>query len=102
MARLAELHYNETGIEKRIFSNNQIFPYGKLEALLDSGTIDIGFFYKHENNWDATGNQVFISLSPYVDMSNMKLNSYYAKVNVLHSIDISITCVWKIGHLPHR
>lgn len=89
MARLAELHYNETGIGKRIFSSNQIFPYGKLEDLLDKGTIDIGFFYKHEVNWNATKNQVFITLSPYVDMSNMKLNSYYAKVHLLDSSSTS-------------
>lgn len=91
MARLAEVHYNESGIEKRIFSSNQIYPYVKLEDLLDKGTIDIGIFYKHENFWNSTGNQKFITLSPFVDMSDMSYNTYYAKVSVVYS---SHTCIF--------
>lgn len=102
MARLAEVYYKEAGIEKRIFSSTQIYPYGILEDLLDKGTIDIGFFYKHENFWNSTGNQKFITLSPYVDMSDMSLNTYYAKVNVLY---FSLTCIfwtWKKWHVTQH
>ena len=82
MSRLADIYYNTTGIEQKIFktANNalQIYTEANLEDLLSDANIDIGFFYDCEKVWG--GNLKFIPLPKYLDMSDQALNYYYAKV----------------------
>jgi hypothetical protein len=67
-------------------NNLQLFSETNLEALLTSGSIDVGFFYKIEKTW--IGDLRFIKLPPHLAMNNISLNSYYEKVNFFWSIFI--------------
>jgi hypothetical protein len=80
MMRLAEMRYNVTGIEKRVFNSqtSQIHNEATLEKLLTGGDIDVGFFYDCEKQW--TDKIKFIRFDPYIDMSDLLLDSYYALV----------------------
>ena len=87
-ARLAEIYYKQPGIAERILgtplNNLQIYTEENLEALLEQGNIDVGFFYECEHPWD--GNMRFIPLPTQMDFSNASLNSFYSKANYTNSL----------------
>ena len=80
LARLAEIYYNTTGIEKKLFrqGQSQIYEESYLESHLKTHAVDVGFFYKSEQVW--VGNLRFISLPDHISMGNASLKSYYAQV----------------------
>ena len=81
LARLAEIYYNTSGIEKKLFPTgqiSQIYEESWLESHLKTHAVDVGFFYEAEQVW--VGKLRFISLPDHISMGNALLSAYYAKV----------------------
>ena len=84
MTKLAKLYYNTPySIETTVLGSDrnplQIYTEQQLENLLDTGNLDVGFFYECEQTWK--GNVQFISLPTHLDFSNSSLNNYYKQAN---------------------
>ena len=81
LARLAEIYYKTSGIEKKLFpkgSISQIYEESYLESHLKTHAVDVGFFYKTEQVWE--GDLRFIHLPNFINMGDAALSTYYAQV----------------------
>ncbi|GMF30540.1 unnamed protein product [Phytophthora lilii] len=87
MFKLAEEHYNTTGLISSILGNatnrDQIFSEENLETYLMSGDLDVGFFYAVEAGSLRRVN--FITLPEAINMGNPALNDEYATVSYTNS-----------------